>query len=106
MNVYEFRSNPVLVGAMRNLLRGDGVTPTVLAQAIVAVQGEKPTQDAGEREPEIVSVRRLSKIAQHEEVITLLLSCAEPLPEPEVEEEPTFGIDPRKFQEPVNQPRK
>lgn len=88
----QFRSNPVLVGAMRELLRGDGAQPTVLAQAIVAVQNEKPTVDAMDDAPEIVSVRRLSRIAQHDDVITLLLSCGEPLPIQEPEEEATFGV--------------
>jgi hypothetical protein len=85
---------------MRELLRGDGSNPTVLAQAIVAVQGEKPTIDAADNDSELVSVRRLSRIAQHEEVITLLLSLAEPMPPPQQDEEATFGVNPRDFQPP------
>ncbi len=92
-----------MVGEMRELLQGDGLTPTVLAQVIVAVQNEKPTQDAADADNELVSVRRLSRIAQHEEVITLLLSCAEPMPEPQVDEEPTFGVRKQDFQ-PVPEP--
>lgn len=71
--------------------------PSVLAQAIVAIQNERPMFDAKDSDPELVSVRRLSRIAQHDEVINLLLSCAEPLP-PQVEEEPpTFGVDKEQF---------
>lgn len=98
MTVEEFRSNPVLVGAMRDLVKGDGTTPTVLAQAIVAVQSEKPSQDARDGDSEIVSVRRLSRIAQHDAVINLLLSCAEPMPSETDEEPALFGVDPSKFQ--------
>lgn len=98
MTVDEFRSNPVLVGALRTILKGDGTNPTVLAQAIVAVQNEKPTQDARDTDSEIVSVRRLSRIAQHDEVISLLLSCAEPMPQQTEEEPALFGVDPSKFQ--------
>jgi hypothetical protein len=97
MTVEEFRSNPVLVGAMRDLIKGDGTNPTVLAQAIVAVQNEKPSRDAKDNEPEIVSVRRLSRIAQHDEVINLLLSCGEPLPTEEEEERPLFGVNPQDY---------
>jgi len=96
--VDEFRSNPVLVGAMRELIKGDGSAPTVLAQAIVAVQNEKPLGDAADGDPEIASVRRLSRIAQHDEVISLLLSCGEPMPIPTEEEEPTFGVRKEDFQ--------
>ena len=97
MTIEEFRSNPVLVGAMRELVKGDGQNPTVLAQAIVAVQNEKPTQDAKDGDSEIVSVRRLSRIAQHDEVINLFLSLSEPLPPPVVEERATFGVNPEDF---------
>jgi len=90
-----------MVGAMRELLRGDGTASTVLAQAIVAVQSQKPMLDATDADPEIVSVRRLSRIAQHDEVITLLLSCAEPLPAESVEEEATFGVRKEDFQPPI-----
>jgi hypothetical protein len=97
LTVEEFRSNPVLVGAMREIVQGDGTNPTVLAQAIVAVQNEKPIYDAKDGDAEIVSVRRLSRIAQHDLVINLLLSCAEPMP-PQTEEPPaTFGVDPAQF---------
>jgi hypothetical protein len=97
MTINSFRSNPVLVGELKALLSGDNGTPSVLAQAIVAVQNEKPSSNVDESSAEIVSVRRSSRIAGYEESLELLLSCAEPLPTPEPEEEPTFGIDPEKF---------
>jgi hypothetical protein len=100
MTIEEIRSNPVLVGAFRELLKGDGITPTVLAQVIVAVQSEKPNQDAKDGDSEIVSVRRLSRIAQHDEVINLLLSCAEPMPTAPQEEPATFGVNPSEYQPP------
>ena len=86
---------------MRELVKGDGQNPTVLAQAIVAVQNEKPTQDAKDGDSEIVSVRRLSRIAQHDEVINLLLSCAEPMPPAPQEEPALFGVRPEEFQTPT-----
>lgn len=98
MTTNEFRSNPVLVGALKSLLTGDNGTPSVLAQAIVAVQNEKPSPDVHEDSPEIVSVRRSSRIAGYEESLELLLLCAEPLPQP-VEEEPAlFGVNPKEHQ--------
>ena len=82
---------------MRELVKGDGQNPTVLAQAIVAVQNEKPGGNVKDGDKKIVSVRRLSKIEQHEETLNLLLSCAEPLPPPVVEERATFGVNPEDF---------
>jgi len=92
VTTFEFRSNPILVGALKALLNGDNGTPSVLAQAIVAVQNEKPQYNVREEHAEIVSVRRLSRIAGYEESLELLLSCAEPMPVPQEEEEPTFGV--------------
>src|SRR5882724_8359881 len=98
MTVTDFRSNPVLVGSLKALLNGDNGTPSVLAQAIVAVQNDKPTSNISEAHPEIASVRRLSKIEGWEESLERLLSCAEPMPLPEAEEEPTFGVNKAEFQ--------
>ena len=100
MTIETFRSNPVLVGAMRELIKGDGTSPTVLAQALIAVQNEKPVSDAKDGDAEIVSVRRLSRIAQHDEVINLFLSLAEPLPPPIEEERATFGVKVEDYQQP------
>ncbi len=97
MTVNDFRSNPVLVGALKALLNGDNGTPSVLAQAIVAVQNEKPLSNVNEGQPEIASVRRLSRIAGYEESLELLLSCAEPMPVPQEEETATFGVNPEEF---------
>lgn len=99
MTVPEFRSNPVLVGAMKGLLQGEDGQPSVLAQAIVAVQNERPMNDATDHDDSIVSVRRLSRIAQHDEVINLLLSCAEPMPAQSEEEVASFGVDRKQFEQ-------
>jgi hypothetical protein len=99
MTTSDFRNNPVLVGALKALLIGDNGTPSVLAQAIVAVQNEKPAPNVPEGHPEIASVRRLSRITGYEESLELLLSCAEPLPPPVVEEPATFNVDPEKFKQ-------
>jgi len=100
MTTVEFRNNPVLVGAMKALLVGENGMPSVLAQAIVAVQNEKPPPTVIEGHPEIASVRRLSRIAGYEESLELLLSCAEPIP-PQPQEEPaTFGVRPEDYQQP------
>jgi hypothetical protein len=102
MTVNSFRSNPVLVAAMRSILTGPEGTPSVLAQAIVAVQNEKPSSNVDESSAEIVSVRRSSRIAGYEESLELLLSCAEPLAVPEPDEEATFLPEnrPSQFQTP------
>ncbi len=92
MTTEEFRSNPVLVGSLKALLISDNGQPSVLAQAIVAVQNEKPPPTVAEGFPEIASVRRLSRIAGFDESLELLLSCSEPLPPPLVEEPATFGV--------------
>lgn len=99
MTVNEFRSNPVLTKALKELLssNGDG-NPSILARAIVAVQNEKPSNIVNESAPEIVSVRRSSRIAGYDESLELLLSCAEPLPAPEPDEVATFGVNPADFQ--------
>ena len=91
MIVEEFRSNPVLVGALKALLIGQDGQPSVLAQAIVAVQNERPSPRVAEHSTEIVSIRRLDRIAGFDESLELLLSCSEPLPPPIVEEPATFG---------------
>lgn len=98
MTVAEFRSNPVLVTELKKLLtsNGDG-NPSVLARAIVAVQNEKPSNIVEESSPEIVSVRRSSRIAGFDESLELLLSCSEPMPEPPTDEVATFGVDPSQF---------
>ncbi len=97
MTTGDFRSNPVLVGALKSLLISDNGQPSVLAQAIVAVQNEKPTYLIADGQPEIVSVRRLSRIAGYEESLEALLSCAEPMPVQQEEEPATFGINPAEY---------
>ncbi len=92
MTVSEFRENAFLVGAMKTLLVGENGQPSILAQAIVAVQTEKPAPTITEGDPEIASVRRLSRIAGFDESLELLLSCSEPLPRIEEEEPATFGV--------------
>ncbi len=99
MTLREFRSNPVLVAAMRELIGVSGQEPTVLAQAIVAVQSDRLILDAKDDQPDIVSVRLLSRAAERQDVISDLLSCAEPLPIEQQEEKPTFGINPAEFQQ-------
>lgn len=97
MTVGDFRENAVLVGAMKALLIGSDGQPSVLAQAIVAVQNERPSPKVAEHSTEIVSIRRLDRIAGFDESLELLLSCSEPLSPPPVEEEATFGvIEPQK----------
>ncbi len=97
MTLREFRSNPVLVAAMRELIGVTGQEPTVLAQAIVAVQSDRLILDAKDDQPDIVSVRLLSRAAERQDVISDLLSCAEPLQEQPQEEKPTFGVDVGQF---------
>ncbi len=100
MTVVDFRSNPVLVGALKALLISDNGQASVLAQAVVAVQNEKPAPNVPEGSPDIASTRRLSRIAGYEESLELLLSCAEPMPVQVEEERPTFGVNPADFQQP------
>jgi hypothetical protein len=99
MTTSDFRNNPVLVGALKALLIGDNGTPSVLAQAIISVQNERPSPKVPENSPEIVSVRRLDKIDGFDESLELLLSCAEPFPTPVIEEPSTFGVDPAQFKQ-------
>ncbi len=92
MTVGDFRENAVLVGAMKALLLGVDGQPSVLAQAIVAVQNERPSPKVAEHSTEIVSIRRLDRIAGFDESLELLLSCSEPLSPPPEEEVATFGV--------------
>ncbi len=101
MTLEQFRSNPDLVANMRSLIGATGDAPTVLAQAIVAVQNERLILDARDNDDEIVSVRLLSRVAERQEVISDLLSCAEPWPVQQEESPPTFGVDPSQFVEPL-----
>ena len=100
MTTVDFRENPIKVGALKALLIGENGQPSVLAEAIVAVQNESPSPKVPEHSEEIVSTRRLDRIAGFNESLELLLSCAEPLPPPVVEEPATFGVDPAQFKQP------
>ncbi len=92
MTTEDFRGNPLKVGALKAMLLPTADGPSILAEAIVAVQNEKPPPTVAEGFPEIASVRRLSRIAGYDESLELLLSCSEPLPQPIVEEVATFGV--------------
>ena len=92
MTVSDFRENAILVGAMKALLIGQDGEPSVLARAIVAVQNERPSPKVAEHSTEIVSIRRLDRIAGFDESLELLLSCSEPLAPPAEEEIATFGV--------------
>ncbi len=101
MTTTDFRENPILVGALKALLNGENGQPSVLAQALVAVQNERPSPRVSEQSNEIVSIRRLDRIAGFDESLELLLSCAEPIPT-QVEEAPAlFGVDPSQYQQPA-----
>ena len=86
------------VGAFKAFLLGENGQPSILAEAIVAVQNESPSPKVPEHSEEIVSIRRLDRIAGFNESLELLLSCAEPLPPPVVEEPATFGVRPEDYQ--------
>ena len=88
------------VAALKALLIGQDGQPSVLAEAIVAVQNERPSPKVTEHSTEIVSVRRLDRIAGFDESLELLLSCAEPLPPPVVEEPATFGVRVEDYKQP------
>ena len=100
MTLFEFRSNPMKIAAFAEILRGDGTSPTILAEAIVAVQNELILRDAKPEDMREVSVRLLSQAVGRTDALTDLLSCAEPLPPPVVEEPATFGVDPSQFKQP------
>lgn len=94
MTVEMFRSSPVHVAGMRELLQSP-----ILAEAIVCLKDDRPSTDAADAAPEVVSVRLLSRQFQHDQVIATLLSLAEPLPLPEIEPPPNFGVDTSKFKQ-------
>lgn len=87
MTAEQFRSNAERVGRIRELLND----PT-LAQAIVTLKDEAKLNDAPQSSDPVESVRRLSWLCGYDQAINLLLSLAEPLPLPEKEEEPTWGL--------------
>jgi hypothetical protein len=72
----------------------------VLAQAIVAVQNELILRDASDTDMREVSVRLLSRAVGRTDALSDLLSCAEPMPPPQQDEEPTFGVRKQDFQPP------
>jgi len=85
--------------AVRDLIHGDGTAPTILSQVLVAVQKEV-IMDARDDDPELVSVRKLSRAAERQSVISDIILCGEPLPQESVEEEATFGVSKESFQPP------
>jgi hypothetical protein len=85
---------------MRELIHGDGSAPTVLAQAIVAVQNELILRDASDTDMREVSVRLLSRAVGRTDALSDLLSCAELMKPPQQDEEPTFGVRKQDFQPP------
>ncbi len=95
MIVDEFRSNPMKVGALKAMLLPTADGPSILAEAIVAVQNERPSPKVPVGSPEIVSVRTLDRISGFDESLELLLSCSEPLPKVVEEEPATFGVEPQ-----------
>jgi len=92
MTSFDFRSSPDRVGAMRELIQN-----TVLAEAIVCLKDERPSGDAPDHADALASVRLLSRQAQHDAVINLLMSLAVPFTPPPVEEQANWGIDESKF---------
>jgi hypothetical protein len=92
MTAYQFRSSADRVGAMRELIQN-----SVLVDAIVCLKDERPSGDAPDHADALASVRLLSRQAQHDAVINLLMSLAEPLPPEPVEEQPDWGVDATKF---------
>lgn len=76
----------------------DLITSSVLAEAIVCLKDERPSGDAPDFADALASVRLLSRQAQHDAVINLLMSLAEPLPPEPMQEEPTWGVPRQNFQ--------
>lgn len=92
----QFRSSADRVGAMRELLQNP-----VLAEAIVCLKDERPSADAVDSADPVVSVRLLSRAFQHDLVIALFLSLAEPIPTEQDDPPETFGVDLSQFQTPA-----
>lgn len=89
----QFRSSADRVSAMRALLDN----PT-FAEAIVVLKDEAPIADAVDNADAVVSVRLLSRSFGHNQCIATLLSLAEPMPIPQPEAPPNFGVDLSQFQ--------
>lgn len=97
MTAETFRSSPERVGKMRELLND----PT-LAEAIVCLQDSRPESDLDHLTADaLVSVRVLNRQIGYDRAINLLLSLAAPLPIPEPEERPTWGVNTSQFQQPA-----
>src|SRR4029077_12910575 len=92
MRAMQFRSSAERVVAMRELLNNP-----ILAEALVCLKDERPSDDAADNADPVVSVRLLSRQFQHDHVINLFLSLAEPLPVETTDEEPSWGIDKTRF---------
>ena len=93
MTELEFRSAPARVGRIRELLND----PT-LAQAIVCVRDAELPDDVPDHSDPVASVRALSRKSGWHGALNMLLSLAEPLPPPGVEEVASFGVNMAQYQ--------
>lgn len=92
MDVPTFRSNPVMVARMREI-----ISDPVFATAIVAVENDLPPSDAMDGADALVSVRLLSRQFQHKQTVLTLLSLGEPMPPESPEESEKWGVDTSQF---------
>lgn len=86
MTEQDFRANAPAVTEWSGLLKTNGVIQSLMLMLIDSA----PREDAQDSDPEIVSVRRLSRIEGFHECLRLLYAAATPLPAPPVHLEETW----------------
>jgi hypothetical protein len=80
MTKNEFRSNAAFVSEFNELLQSSAA----LRAAVIIMKDGMIIADADDRDPEIVSVRKLSRIEGRTECVQDFLELATPLPQPPV----------------------
>ncbi len=88
MTEADFRSNTGLIDYMRSRF-----SEAEMQSALIVLKDSAPVADALDSDPEIVSVRRLSRIDGYNECLLRLFALATPLPPPPVQLEETWGTD-------------
>lgn len=92
----QFRASSERVIAWRELLN----THPIVAEVLVCLKDSKPETGVPFGTDALDRAAALARLEQHDKDVDTLLSLAEPLEVPQVEEEPTFGVDRSQFQVP------
>lgn len=87
MTILQFRSNSIYTARLREILSDETFQLALMTLRDSNTPLESSDEDA---EPEVASVRRLSRVAGFNNAIATLLDMGQPTTPPPQEEEPTY----------------